>query len=959
MAIIKLIFRKMLNNRWLTGSLFLGLIITVSLVSSIPTYTSSVLQKLLIRELEDHQVKKNQYPGEFSFSDTFAQSIVKNPAESLLKVEDINKSIVESAGIPVIADANIIATTPLRTMYEEEERRGSSQNAAKLLMITGIEDHITITDGEFPSEKAVDGVVEVLVSETALVKRSMVLGTNFIVGSEKEHQFVIRPVGTFQPKSLDNPYWSLVPRSFNDDFIVNEKWFRDELIPKHEEILGIGRFSTAFDYHKIEDTHFPTLLRLESKLKSEVTKVKKATILFNFPIKNILKSYEDKGKQMTTMLWSLNVPVLIMLAIYLYMISRLIIERQLNEIAVFTSRGASRFQILGIYFIEIAILGVLALLIGPIIGLQLCKLLGASNGFLEFIQRSSLPVKLSLKSYIYALLAVLASIIMIMIPVYRASGQSIVSHKQQMARDIGKVPWYSLIGEFAVLGVAIYGLVAFNRSQKFLQSLDVESSDIMIDPELFFMPALFIIGLGLVALRIYPLILKLIYKIGEKFWPVSLYSTFLQVSRSTKQYQFLMLFLVMTIGMGVFSASAARTINTNLEEQLLYKNGSEIRMLLRWESSRPASGSYTPQSPSGQDGGGGESDAASVPEFEPIVYTEPPFDPIQSLKQVEKAAKVFKKDSVSVTTPSGKSIHYPTLMAIEPKAFGETAWFKSSLLPHHWYQYLNLIAKEPSAVLVSTKAAEALDLKQGDYISMQWAGSDYGEFVVYGIIDYWPSFNPLEKSLENKSEGALIVANLPYVQNMLGLEPYEVWLKMKPDTSRAEFYQEVKDAKIPVMVMNDVNPQITDLKNGALLLGLNGTMTLGFLISLLISFIGFLLYWVLTIKSRTLQYGIYRAMGIPMPKLIGILVSEQLLTSGVACILGIIVGGVTSQLYVPLFKLSMNVRDLMPPFTVISEASDEAKIYIFAAAMLILGSAILIGFLRKIKIHQAIKLGED
>ncbi|MBS4195556.1 ABC transporter permease [Lederbergia citri] len=956
MAIIKLIFRKMLNNRWLTGSLFLGLIITVSLVSSIPTYTSSVLQKLLVRELEDHQVKKNQYPGEFSFSDTFASSIVKKPAESLAKVEDIKKNLVESTGIPVIADANIIATTPLRTMYEEEERRGSSQNAAKLLMISGLKDHITITDGTFPSDKTVDGVVEALVSETALVKRSMVLGTNFIVGSEGEQQFVIKPVGTFQPKSVEDPYWSLVPRSFNDDFIVNEKWFRDELIPKHEELLGIGRFSSAFDYHKIESTHFPALLSLESKLKSQISSVKKATILFNFPIKNILKSYENKGMQMTTMLWSLNVPVLIMLAIYLFMISRLIIERQLNEIAVFTSRGASRWQILGIYFIEIAILGALALLIGPLIGLQLCKLLGASNGFLEFIQRSALPVKLSVKSYIYALLAVLASIIMIMIPVYSASGKSIVSHKQQSARDVGKIPWYTVIFEFSVLGVAIYGLVAFNRSQKVLQNLDVESSDVMIDPELFFMPALFIIGLGLVALRIYPLILKLFYKIGEKFWPVSLYSTFLQVSRSTKQYQFLMLFLVMTIGMGVFSASAARTINTNLEEQLHYKNGSEVRMLLRWESSRPSSGGTSP-SPSGTEGGGESADA--LPEVEPVVYTEPPFDPITKLKQVDKAAKVFKKDSVSVTTPSGKSIHYPTLMAIEPKAFGETAWFKPSLLPHHWYEYLNLIAKEPSAVLISKKAADALEVKQGDYITMQWAGSDYGEFVVFGIIDYWPSFNPLEKSVENKSEGALVVANLPYVQNMLGLEPYEVWLKLKPDTSRAEFYQDLKDSKIPVMVMNDVNPQITDLKNGALLLGLNGTMTLGFLISLLISFIGFLLYWVLTIKSRTLQYGIYRAMGIPMPKLIGILVSEQVLTSGFACILGIIVGGVTSQLYVPLFKLSLNIRDLTPPFTVISDASDEAKIYIFSALMLVLGSAILIGFLRKIKIHQAIKLGED
>ncbi len=217
----------------------------------------------------------------------------------------------------------------------------------------------------------------------------------------------------------------------------------------------------------------------------------------------------------------------------------------------------------------------------------------------------------------------------------------------------------------------------------------------------------------------------------------------------------------------------------------------------------------------------------------------------------------------------------------------------------------------------------------------------------------------MEKIDDSKTEAALIVANLPYVQNMLGLEPYEVWLKLKPDVLRAELYEDIRESKIPVTVMNDVVPQITELKNGALLLGLNGTMTLGFLISLLISFIGFLLYWILTIKSRTLQYGIYRAMGIPMPKLIGILVSEQILTSGIACFLGITVGGITSYLFVPLFKISLNIHQLMPPFTVISDAGDEAKIYIFSAMMLILGSAILIGFLRKIKIDQAIKLGED
>ncbi len=136
-------------------------------------------------------------------------------------------------------------------------------------------------------------------------------------------------------------------------------------------------------------------------------------------------------------------------------------------------------------------------------------------------------------------------------------------------------------------------------------------------------------------------------------------------------------------------------------------------------------------------------------------------------------------------------------------------------------------------------------------------------------------------------------------------------------------------------------------------------MTLGFILAMAVSFIGFLLYWILTIKSRTLQYGIYRAMGIPMPKLIAILVWEQAMTSGFACLLGIVVGGITSRLYVPLFKLSFNSEQIVPPFSVVFAASDEARIYVFVSLMLVLGLLVLVIFLRKIKIDQAIKLGED
>lgn len=953
MAILKVIIRKMLNNRWLTGSLFLGLVISVSLVSSIPTYTSSVLQKMLVKELEEYQVKNNEFPGMFTFTDTFSKSVVENPVESYKEVTKINEEITQNAGLPILTSVKMLYTSPQKVVFEEEARRNSEQKAGRIVTLSDIDNHITITDGRLPSKKIVDGIIEVLVPDIALLERDMVLDHIFIVG-EEEQQFRIKPVGTFTAKSNQDPYWSIPPEVFNKDFIVYEEIFEEEIFRNHENLLGIARFSTAFDYHAIKEENIPKLLSLENSVKTEINEIKKNSLIINFPIKGILKSYEKLEKQVTMMLWSLNVPVLVMLAIYLFMVSRLIVQRQLNEIAVFASRGAKRVQILLIYFIEVVILGFVAFLIGPYIGLFFSKIVGASNGFLEFVQRTKLPAEVIPKSFLYGLFAVVASVFMIMIPVYHASKQSIVNHKQNLAKIVTNQKWYGIFIDVALLAIAIYGYSSFNRRQQELLVMTGDTSELSVDPLLFFVPAIFIIGMGLLILRIYPWILKAIYKVGERFWTVSLYSTFLQVSRSVKQYHFLMLFLIMTIGIGVYSASSARTINTNLEEQLRYKNGAEVTVDVRWYSNNPAA------MPGGGPGGG---EAAPV-EVDPnaiikeIVYSEPPFEPFTKLDNVEQATKVFKKESITVLSKSS-SYYGAELMAIEPKQFGETAWFKPSLLPHHWYEYLNLIAQEPSAVLISTSLAESLGVGQGDYLTLSWDGSDKGEFVVYGIFDYWPTFNPIEKKEGVNTDPVFIVANLPYVQNMMGLEPYQVWMKPAPNTMRASLYDQMKELDIPIVRMDDVVPKITELKNSAFLLGLNGTMTLGFLISVMITFIGFLLYWILTIKSRTLQYGIYRAMGIPMRKLISILVWEQIMTSGIACLLGIIVGGITSKLFVPLFKLSLNPTELVPPFTVVFDPSDEFKIYSFIAFMLAIGLTILVIFLRKIKIHQAIKLGED
>ncbi len=293
MTLLKVIIRKMLNNRWLTGSLFLGMVITVALVSSIPTYTSSIMQKLLVKELEDYQIEQHEFPGGFTFSDTFSIANVPNPGGALDELEQIKDSVVKDIGLPVVSSLSVIETIPLRMMYAEEERRTSSLQPGKLLTVSGLEEHITITDGRPPSKKAVDGVWEALVSEHALQKREIVLNTDFIVG-EGENQFLVRPVGTFQVKSSQEPYLNILQTNFSDDFIVNESLFREELIANYEHLLGIGRFSTAFDIYELKEQHIPALLGLERSLTSQISAVKNASLYVQFPVESILRSYAKK-----------------------------------------------------------------------------------------------------------------------------------------------------------------------------------------------------------------------------------------------------------------------------------------------------------------------------------------------------------------------------------------------------------------------------------------------------------------------------------------------------------------------------------------------------------------------------------------------------------------------------------------------------------------------------------------
>ncbi|MGG1517925.1 FtsX-like permease family protein [Paenibacillus oryzisoli] len=963
MSLFLMILRKMVNNRWLELSLLLGLTLSVALASSMPIYTHAILQRMLIKDLEVQQADTQKYPGQITEHAYFSN--LQDGEKRLTEVNAFMNEMKTRFGLPVLLSTITRVTKTFYFTPSDPARLDPKVNrAGDIAAMTDLENHIRLVDGVMPSGKLENGVYEAWVFPELLTKLKIVLGDELTVADKDLNRSIrIKPVGVIDQADDADLYWLNTTSDLNARFFIPSSLFEQDFVKSGHFIDQHSDWNIALDYYQLKLEGIDTFIATYKEMVDYFSQRLETFTSSNATI-GTLQSYGEKEKKLRILLWSLNVPVSLLLAFYLFMVANLITERQKTEIAVLRSRGASRAQILMGYGIEGILLGGIALLIGPLLGMQLTKILGASSGFLTFVQRAAMEVKLNKEAYQYGLIAVIASVGMTLIPAVLATRVSIVGHKQLLARKNKLSFAHKIYLDVVLLAISIYLLQSFKRRMDDLTALGLDSLDLKIDPLLFVVPALFIFAMGLFLLRLYPWVIQLIYRIGRKWWPPYLYSTLLQVGRSTTQYQFIMLFIIMTLATGIFSASAARTMNTNVEENIHYKNGSDIVLQTAWDNDAPP-----PQS--GPPGFNEESNLLGSGGKKRVQYVEPPFLPFTQLAGVEAAARVFQKSDAYITL--GKDTKKTMLMGIDTDDFGRTAWFRDKLLDHHFYDYLNLLAGDARAVLISRSIAEETGAKVGDVVRIGWNDVEGSTVVIYGIIDYWPSWNPnpvlsagassvrsTDASKSVKVDAPkLVVGHLSYIQNNLAVEPYDVWLKLKPDTTSQALYEALEQKRIAVKHLVDTNMMVIRSKNDPFQLAVNGVMTLGFLIAIGISFIGFLLYWLLSLYGQILQFGVLRAMGISYRQLIGMLVAEQILTSGAAVLIGIVTGNTGSRLFVPLFQLTFDSTSQVPPFQVSFDPRDQLHLYIMVTVMIGMGLLLLGTMLSRIKIHQAVKLGED
>lgn len=943
----KFVFNKMLNKKWMVLSLLIGNILLISIACVNPMYTQAVLQRMLTRNLADYMEENNRYPGTISI--TAALSVRENAVTNMDMFESARNNylhVAEWYGVPARESVEYYYLGNMTGMYDVVRNEKSDTVGMQLGGMSGLPEHAELVGGRMYSDTiADDGTIEVVVSQSGMVKMDLLLDETLTlknVTDQNGEPLRLKVVGVFKNSAADDVYWVKTPSSYVNTAFMSKALFEQLFMECTDTAYPVNaQWYVLLDYEQMRGDCAQQMYDLTLKLEEQFGDLYSFRYSTNF--KSTLESYLVKANQVDITLWVLQVPILVLLCAFIFMVSRQMLQLEQNEISILKSRGAARRQIISVYFVQSLGISLISFIVALPLSAWLCQVLGSANAFLEFVRRKSLTVEFSPEVLLFGAAAAVFSICVMVFPVMRFANVSIVAHKQRKSRRSDKPFWQKVYLDVVLLGVAVYGLYSFNNQKDVLAQRVMEGAS--LDPLLFLCSSLFIIGAGLVALRIIPAIVWVIFTVFKRAWSPALYASFLRVLRTRSSQGFIMVFLMLTVALGIFNAQTARTVNTNAEEQVMYMTGADLVMREKWQDNSQSMGSDGTMSASSDD----------------IVYIEPDYGKYLNIDGVKSVTRVYAADDGTVSA-GGATVKNVQIMGINTKEFGETAWFKPSLLSRHWYEYLNVMAQNSKAVLVSSNFRDLQGMKIGDVITYKLGNGKSTRGIIYGFVDYWPTYAPVIMSkgsdgLYTETPNYLVVGNLSQIQASCGVLPYQIWMKV--DGSTQFMYDYIEQKGIEMTSFTDTSELLVEKKNDPIFQGTNGILTVGFIVVLLLCTTGFLIYWILSIQSRALQFGIFRAMGMSLREIISMLINEQLFISGLSIATGAAIGIGASRLFIPLIQIAYAASDNVLPLSIITDTSDFVRLFSVIGAVMLICMVILGVIISRIKIAQALKLGED
>ena len=577
-----IVIRRMLGNWRLLTSVIIGTLIAGAILASTVIYADAIRDLGLAHALEAE--------SEHDLDVRVAQTniAIRAPLYEQSR-ERIDQAVAASLGA---ASGTVVRQGSTATFYPSApegapDLDNDARPRANLRFRSEITDHVTLTAGALPSARgtASGGALEVLLGTETARANTIGIGDRFELHpswSADIAPLTVEVVGLIEATDLGARYWGGETGLLDSQtaswptylfYVPQETFFgapaqaMPSMTARYLDVYQVER--ERLNSRAAEGVAF-ALERLETRLGATETLLRVDTDL-----PEVLDEFDDK-------LFFVRIPLFVLLlqiggvvAYYLLVVSTMLLERQAEEIATLRSRGATTAQLLVQYGIEGALLATLAVAAGPPIAATAIAALGPTPAFSDLSGGAPLDVHLSGLSFVLAGGGALLAFASFMVPAWQATRETVVGFKRNAARP-KRAPlflrYYIDVALVVVLGIVFWRLR--REDNLFDEPL---FGDPHADPFLLATPAVAMLTVGIVFLRLFPLALRLVAWLVARGAGVALLVGTRALARNPTHYSRLILMLMLATGVGMFGATFSATLDRSYDDRTHYSVGADVR----------------------------------------------------------------------------------------------------------------------------------------------------------------------------------------------------------------------------------------------------------------------------------------------------------------------------------------------------------------------------------------------
>lgn len=446
-----------------------------------------------------------------------------------------------------------------------------------------IENHATILEGSWPAATA-GAVLPSAISESAADILGITLGDELTLESRRERGFLVttRVDGIYRINDPSHPLWWEDELDLNGlqegqsfdtfgPFVVTEEAFFSQITTTHS--LVRWRVYPVWTNLKVRDvpTFRATVEQMEDRLNGAFRANNRINVDTTLP--RILRDAERSLLVTRTGVLILTLQLAILAGYALVLTAGLLIEQRRVETSLLRSRGGASGQIGAMAFMEGLVLALPAAILGPWIAALSLRLLNVVGPLTTI----NLTVEPEINRAAYALSGVsaLACVVALTLPAYFSARSFIdarTSAGRQQARGVAQRAGIDL----ALIVVAALGYWQLRRyGAPITESVQ---GRLGLDPFLVAAPAIGLLAGAVIALRVIPLLARVIDRlvITTKGLVPSLGAW--QVSRRPARYARSALLLILAMAIGLFAVSYTSTWTLSQEDQANFQTGADIRI---------------------------------------------------------------------------------------------------------------------------------------------------------------------------------------------------------------------------------------------------------------------------------------------------------------------------------------------------------------------------------------------